>query len=108
MTKTQDLPPALKRLIGRRPGVWEAYEALGKACTEAGPLDHKTVHLLKAVLYAARGQQTPFQTHVRAALKAGATMDEVEHALLQLLTAEGLGSVVRAMKWADEVRRKKR
>lgn len=105
--KPEELPRPLQQLIRRQPRLWKAYEALGRECTDAGPLDHKTVHLVKLALYAARGQQTPFQTHVRAALKAGASVEEVEHALLQLLTAEGLGTVVRALKWAGEVRKKR-
>lgn len=101
--KVGELPKSLQGFIKKYPRLWESYNKLGEACAEAGPLENKYVELIKIAIYGAKGMFTPFKTHVRWALKFGATPQEIEHTILQLLTAEGIGHVTMAMKWADEV-----
>jgi AhpD family alkylhydroperoxidase len=60
------------------------------------------VQLIKLAVAGAKKQETSFKTHVRQALRAGATESEIEHAIIQLLTSEGLGGMMIAMKWATE------
>ena len=44
---TPKLPPGAARIAKRYPRIWAAYEQLGEACAQAGPLDAKTVRLVK-------------------------------------------------------------
>ncbi|MFQ5710538.1 MAG: carboxymuconolactone decarboxylase family protein [Candidatus Geothermarchaeales archaeon] len=99
----EELPKSLQDFVKRYPDIWRAYERLGEACTKAGPLGAKEVELIKMVIYGMKQLFTPFKTHVRLALREGASREEIEHAIVQLLTAEGLSTTVMAMKWADEV-----
>jgi alkylhydroperoxidase/carboxymuconolactone decarboxylase family protein YurZ len=98
-----DLPKSLQRFIAKYPKVWDAYSRLGEECKAAGPLAKKQIHLVKIGIYGSKRQETPFKTHVRQALENGASEEEVNHVILQLLTAEGLGTTVRVWSWANEV-----
>jgi alkylhydroperoxidase/carboxymuconolactone decarboxylase family protein YurZ len=97
------LPESLQDFIKKYPTIWNSYSKLGEECTKSGPLDNKQVELIKVAIYGLKGMHTPFKTHVRLALKFGATPNEIEHAILQMLTAEGISNTVMALKWANEV-----
>ena len=42
-------------------------------------------------------------SHVRRALEAGATAEQIHHALLSLTSTIGFPTVVAALSWADDV-----
>ena len=44
------LPPTYRRFAELNPSVSVAYESLGEACAQAGPLDDKTRELIKLAL----------------------------------------------------------
>ena len=46
----QKAPPAYQRFVRRFPGLGKAWEQLGDAGAEAGPLDVKTQRLIKLAL----------------------------------------------------------
>jgi alkylhydroperoxidase/carboxymuconolactone decarboxylase family protein YurZ len=100
---TEGLPDRLQKFISRYPDVWQAYTKLGKECSKAGPLSDKEIELIKITIYAVKQLFTPFKTHVQYALDKGASEAEIEHAIIQLITAEGISTTMMAMKWADEV-----
>lgn len=83
----------------RYPDVMTALEALGAATSAAGPLDER-VQLGAA---AAARSEGAVHSHTRRALKAGATPDEVHHALLLLTATIGFPNVVAALSWADDI-----
>ena len=99
----KELPKSLQDFISKYPIIWESYTKLGEACSKAGPLEDKYVELIKLAIWGTRIQYTPFKTHVRLALRSGATPEEIKHAIIQLLTAEGLSTTTIAMNWANEV-----
>ncbi|NIN51939.1 MAG: hypothetical protein GTN80_06445 [Nitrososphaeria archaeon] len=99
----EELPMSLQDFIRRYPEIWRAYSRLGEECSKAGPLKAKEVELIKMVIYGMKQLFTPFKTHVRLALKEGASREEIEHAIVQLLTAEGMSTTMMAMKWANEI-----
>ena len=41
-----DLPSGAGHVAANYPEIWNAYAALGKACSEAGPLEGKTLRLV--------------------------------------------------------------
>ena len=98
-----NLPDSLQKFAAKYPKVWKVYSKLGEECTNAGPLKEKEIHLIKMGIYGSKKQETPFKTHVRLALRSGTSEDEVSHAILQILTSEGLGPTVRVWNWANEV-----
>lgn len=103
LSNVKGLPKSLQSFASKYPTIWENYTKLGEACSKAGPLSERYVHLVKLGIFGVRKHETSFKTHVRRALKAGATVDEINHAILQLLTAEGVGTTVMVWNWAQQV-----
>jgi alkylhydroperoxidase/carboxymuconolactone decarboxylase family protein YurZ len=51
MTETpENLPSGAGEIARTYPEIWAAYAALGKACSEAGPLDGRTRRMVKLAL----------------------------------------------------------
>jgi len=65
------------------PDAWAAYEGLRNACDHEGPLDKKTVELIKIGIAAAQEHEGSLIAHVSQATKAGATPEEIYQAILQ-------------------------
>lgn len=72
------------------PAVYEEHEALGKIIHEqAGPLPEKVRWLIKVAVSGASGHKISLETHVAKARQAGATEDEIKHALLLIIQTKG-------------------
>jgi 4-carboxymuconolactone decarboxylase len=97
------LPERFTKFLRDYPGVGDAYQTLGKAVANAGPLDGKTRELIKLGAAIASGQEGGTHSHVRKAMDAGASAEEVRHAVLQTLTTIGFPNMMRGMSWADDV-----
>jgi alkylhydroperoxidase/carboxymuconolactone decarboxylase family protein YurZ len=98
----KQLPSTLQKFIQRNPKIWESHEALGLACKQAGPLPERQIELIKMAITASQSLETAFKTHARNASKAGASSDEMEHVVIQLLPIMGLGRTMMAAKWLEE------
>ena len=85
------------------PQYFSAVEAFGEAARQAGPLDPKTVHLVQLAAAAAVRSEGSVHSHARRALEAGATLEEVRHALLCVTSTIGFPSVTAALSWAEDV-----
>ena len=83
--------------------VADAYDTLGAAVHNAGPLDEKTRALVKLGISAGARLEGAFHSHVRKALSAGVTVKEMQHAVLLALPTIGLPSMMAAMTWIDDV-----
>jgi len=85
------------------PRAHEAYEAFGRALAEEGPLDGKTIALVKLGIAAASQYDLALRSHIEKALKAGCRPEEVEHAILQTATTAGFPRMMAAlMIWREE------
>ncbi len=69
------LPSHYEKFLDAFPRVGDAYQTLGVACLDAGPLDRKTATLVKLALAIGAGLEGASHAHVRKALKAGASGD---------------------------------
>jgi AhpD family alkylhydroperoxidase len=81
--------------------VWQAYEKLGTAAAEDGPLDAKTRELIKLGMTAASRSESALHSHIHRALEAGATPDEIRHALILGVTTLGFPAMMTALAWAE-------
>jgi 4-carboxymuconolactone decarboxylase len=97
------LPTHYQSLKQRYPGVLAAAEALGAATRGLGPLDDRTSHLVQIGAAAAIGSEGAVHSHVRRALAAGASADEIRHAVLLLVSTLGFPRFAAAMSWVDDV-----
>lgn len=95
-------PKSFKTFKDHHPKVFEAYEALGKTCWSAGPLDEKTARLVKLGIAAGAGLDGGVKAHVRLALSQGISTDEIRHALILCLPTIGFPSMIAAIGWAEE------
>lgn len=97
------LPSGAGRLADRYPSVWSAYERLGEAVAEAGPLDAKTRRLVKLALAIGCGSEGAVHSHVRRAVAEGVSSVELRHVMLLAIPSQGLPAAVKAMTWMDDI-----
>ena len=102
MEKIRELE-TYQRLRKQHPDYFDAVEALGKTVRLAGPLEQQVIQLVQLGAAAAIRSEGAVHSHVRRALEAGATAEQVHHALLSLTSTIGFPTVVAALSWADDV-----
>jgi 4-carboxymuconolactone decarboxylase len=96
------VPKHYHRLQKRFPEVLDAVENLGSTIRTAGPLDGKTAELIQLGVAASSGSTGAVHSHARRALQAGATEDELQHALLLLISTIGFPKVAAALEWIQK------
>jgi alkylhydroperoxidase/carboxymuconolactone decarboxylase family protein YurZ len=101
----QKLPRAAQQIAERNPDVWAAYEQLGKAVAEAGPLEARTIHLVKIAAAIAQRSEGATHSHVRRALEAGVPAEEIRHVSLLLAPTTGFPQAVAGRTWIEDVLR---
>ena len=97
------LPGAYQRFSEAHPRVMRAYEELSKASLEEGPLDRREAELVKLGIAVGAKLEGAVHSHVRRALEAGATADEIRHAIRLSLTTVGFPTMMAALSWANDV-----
>ncbi|MBK7745657.1 MAG: carboxymuconolactone decarboxylase family protein [Candidatus Obscuribacter sp.] len=85
------------------PDLFQAYEELGKQASVAGPLDKKQIALIKLGIACGAKMEGAVHSHCRRSLEAGASPDEVRHAVLLTVTTLGFPSMMACLSWVDEV-----
>jgi 4-carboxymuconolactone decarboxylase len=97
-------PPKRFQQFGRKyPAVMRAYEALGAATAEAGPLDAKTRALAKLAIATGAWREGAVHSHTHRALAAGCTPDEIRHVVLLATTTLGFPSMMAVRTWVEDV-----
>ena len=84
------------------PTVLAAVENLGQTVHNAGPLDRKTAELIQLAAAAATQSTGSVRPHARQGREAGAGSEEIEHALLLLISTIGFPKVAAALAWIRE------
>src|SRR5436853_7316488 len=74
------LPKRYLQFQKRYPKVFQAYDALGAATVEAGPLSDKTRALVKLAIAVGGQMEGAVHSHTRRALEAGRSAEEIYHA----------------------------
>ncbi|MBW7888589.1 MAG: carboxymuconolactone decarboxylase family protein [Bacteroidetes bacterium] len=101
------IPKRYTKFLEDFPAVGKAYEELGKAAHEAGPLDEKTRALIKLAISIGARMEGAVHSHARKALKAGAVKEELLHVAVLSLPTIGLPSAMAALDWVEDVTEKK-
>jgi AhpD family alkylhydroperoxidase len=96
-------PSHYESLRSRFPKAMEALENLGSGVRSEGPLDVKTSHLIQLAAAAVIQSEGGVHSHTRRAVEAGASPDEIYHALMLLVTPVGFPRIAAAVSWADDV-----
>lgn len=92
-------PKHYEIMRSRYPEYIEAVESLGKAVRDAGPLSEKVLLLVQLGAAAATHSEGAVLSHSRRAMKAGASLEEINHALMGLTSTIGFPTVAAAMSW---------
>ncbi len=102
-TPKSKIPKRFTRFMENQPEIGRAYAALGDAVHRAGPLDAKTRALIKVAISGGAMLEGGFHAHVRKALEAGATKEELQHVVLLTLPTLGFPSMMALMSWMDDI-----
>ncbi len=83
--------------------VMENHQEFGKTLREAGPINEKDANLIQLAAAAAAKAEGAVHSHVRRALDAGATQEEIYHAIILLTSTIGFPAVAAALSWARDI-----
>lgn len=96
------VPGTFKAFVAKYPALGRAHETIAKAVDESGPLDAKTLALIKIGICTGAGLESALRSHVRRAMQRGATTTEIEQAILLGMNTVGFPRTVAAWCWAHE------
>ena len=96
------LPQAYENFKKNHPEIWRAYDALGAAVHDSGPLEKKQRELLKLAMAIGARLEGAVHSHTRGALEAGASAEEIRHVVLLGVTTLGFPHTVAAMTWVED------
>jgi alkylhydroperoxidase/carboxymuconolactone decarboxylase family protein YurZ len=97
------IPTRFQQFGRKYPAIMRAYEALGEATQQAGPLDAKTRALVKLAIATGALREGAVHSHTRRALQAGCKPDELRHVVLLATTTLGFPSMMAALTWVEDV-----
>jgi alkylhydroperoxidase/carboxymuconolactone decarboxylase family protein YurZ len=103
-----EYPKHFLKLKEKYPELIKAYESAGELAREAGPLQDKFTHLVQMAACVALRSEGGVHSHTRRALEAGATTEEIYHALIALISTAGFPAVSASFSWVNDVIEKKK
>jgi len=97
------IPKRYQRMHDDYPQFMQAYEAMGQAARQAGPLSDREVALVKLAISVTAGLEGGAHSHCRKALEAGCTAEELRHVALLTAPTIGFPTMMRAKSWVEDV-----
>jgi len=97
------LPRVYRDLRAANPGIASAYDALGDACRQAGPLSDRDQRLVKLGIAVGLSSEGGVRSHVRRGLAEGISPDELLHAITIAIPTAGFPATAAAYSWARSV-----
>ena len=97
------IPKRFTRFMEKHPDIGKAYFELGEAVHKAGPLDEKTRALVKVAISGGAMLEGAFHSHIRKAVQAGATKEELQHIAFLALPTIGFPSMMALLSWIDDI-----
>ena len=102
-TPKDKIPKRFTRFMKSYPEIGKAYSDLGEAVHKAGPLDDKTRALIKVAISGGAMLEGAFHSHIRKAVRAGATKEELQHVAFLALPTIGFPSMMALLSWIDDI-----
>ncbi len=100
------IPKSYQKMHENYPEFMQAYEAMGKATREAGPLSDREVALVKLAISITAGLEGGSHSHTRKALAAGCSDDDLRHVAMLTAPTIGFPTMMRAKSWVEDVLQK--
>ena len=94
------------RVKERHGEVITAVEKLGEAVKNAGPIKEKDAELIQLSAALAIRSEGAVHSHVKRALEAGATEEDLYHTLILLTSTIGFPTVMAGTSWINDVMKK--
>lgn len=91
-------PKTLRDFEAQFPQVWNSYLTLRECCDQFGPLGKKQQELIKIGIEVAQRRHGGLIAHIDRAKEAGATVDEIHHAMLLALPLIGMPDMLDAFR----------
>lgn len=102
-TPQVELPGTAGQIARERPELWRAFQALGAASSEAGPLDDRSRRLVNLALAIGADSEGATHSHARRAVAEGLSAEELDHVAFLAITTLGWPRAVRALTWIRDV-----
>jgi alkylhydroperoxidase/carboxymuconolactone decarboxylase family protein YurZ len=99
----EELPSTAGELAEEFPDVWDSYAGLGKACSNAGPIDDETKRLVKLALAVGSQSEGAVHSHVRQGLEEDIDPETLRHVALLSVPTIGFPKAVAALTWIDDL-----
>jgi alkylhydroperoxidase/carboxymuconolactone decarboxylase family protein YurZ len=99
----EHFPDVYRGFRGTFPAVAAALDGLGQATRGAGPLDARTVRLVKLGLAVGAASPGAVRSNARKAMAAGATPEEIRHVAILAVTTCGFPAAIASIGWINEV-----
>ena len=100
--KASQVPGTYAAFVKKFPELGRAHEQTARAVEAAGPLDAKTLALIKIGICVGAGLESALRSHVRRAMQHGASAGEIEQAILLAMNTVGFPRTVAAWSWARQ------
>jgi len=97
------LPDTYRGFNARHPEVARAFQALGDAIHQAGPLSERERRLVKLAIAVGARLEGGVHSNTRKCLYSGIAPDEVRQVALLALTTIGFPSMAAALTWIEDV-----
>lgn len=101
MSSSTKPPKTYKQFIHRYPKLGEAWDLIRTAGDE-GPLDAKTVRLVRLGIAIGAMREGAIHSGVRKALAQGVTRDEIEQVVCLAASTLGMPSTVAVFSWVGD------
>lgn len=100
---SQKMPKFFEEFRAGYPDVATHYNELSEACKKAGPLDEKTVEMVKLGIAIGAAAEGAAHSHARRAIAAGVSPKELEHVALLAITTLGFPRAMTGLAWVRDV-----
>ena len=100
---SSDLPSGASKVEQDYPDIWSAYAKLGKACAKSGPLDEKTLRLVKLALAIGGASEGAVHSHARRAREAGIDPVALRQIAMLAIPTLGFPRAVAALTWIEDI-----
>jgi len=101
--KPGQIPGRFLRFQKNYPAMFAAYDALGSAAAEAGPLDERARALVKLAIAVGGQMEGAVHSHTRRAVEAGCSPAEIRHIALLSTTTLGFPNMMKNLSWIEDI-----
>lgn len=101
-----ELPGTAGQVAREKPELWRAFQALGAATGQAGPLSEREQRLVNLALAIGGDSEGATHSHARRAAAEGLGADALEHVAFLAITTLGWPQAIRGLTWVRDITRK--